>query len=69
VIAPLLPRFSRCALPAVGHWRQAYRLAVEIGEILIPTEDVVEMRGRRKVVSSKRFSREYDLAASRELIT
>ena len=27
----------------------------EIGEILIPTEDVVEMRGGRKVVSSKRF--------------
>ena len=34
---------------------QAYGLQDEIGEILIPTEDVVEMRGGRKVVSSKRF--------------
>ena len=34
---------------------QAYGLQNEIGEILIPTEDVVEMRGGRKVVSSKRF--------------
>jgi transcription termination/antitermination protein NusG len=33
----------------------AYGLQDEIGEILIPTEDVVEMRGGRKVVSSKRF--------------
>ena len=34
---------------------QAYGLQDEIGEILIPTEDVVEMRGGRKVVTSKRF--------------
>ena len=34
---------------------KAYGLAEEIGEILIPTEDVIEMRGGRKVVSSKRF--------------
>ena len=34
---------------------KAYGLQSEIGEILIPTEDVVEMRGGRKVVSSKRF--------------
>lgn len=34
---------------------QAYGLQDEIGEVLIPTEDVVEMRGGRKVVSSKRF--------------
>ena len=34
---------------------QAYGLQEEIGEILIPTEDVVEMRGGKKVVSSKRF--------------
>ena len=32
-----------------------FGLQDEIGEILIPTEDVVEMRGGRKVVSSKRF--------------
>jgi len=34
---------------------KAYGLVDEIGEVLIPTEDVVEMRGGRKVVSSKRF--------------
>jgi transcriptional antiterminator NusG len=34
---------------------KAYGLGVEFGEVLIPTEDVVEMRGGRKVVSSKRF--------------
>jgi len=34
---------------------QAYGLQEEIGEILIPTEQVAEMRGGRKVVSSKRF--------------
>ena len=34
---------------------QAYALQNEIGEVLIPTEDVVEMRGGKKVVSSKRF--------------
>ena len=34
---------------------KAYGLVDEIGEILIPTEDVIEMRGGKKVVSSKRF--------------
>lgn len=34
---------------------QAYGLQEAIGEVLIPTEDGVEMRGGRKVVSSKRF--------------
>ena len=34
---------------------QAYGLQSEIGEILIPTEDVVEMRGGRKVATAKRF--------------
>ena len=34
---------------------QAYGLQAEIGEILIPTEQVAEMRGGKKVVSSKRF--------------
>ena len=34
---------------------QAYGLQNEIGEALIPTEDVVEMRGGKKVVSTKRF--------------
>ncbi|MBI4477318.1 MAG: transcription termination/antitermination protein NusG [Acidobacteria bacterium] len=34
---------------------QAYGLADDIGEVLIPTEDVVEMRGGKKVVTPKRF--------------
>ena len=34
---------------------QAYGLQEDIGEVLIPTEDVVEMRAGKKVVSSKRF--------------
>ena len=34
---------------------QSYGLQERIGEILIPTEDVVEMRGGKKVVTSKRF--------------
>lgn len=34
---------------------QAYGLQEEIGEVLIPTEDVVEMRAGKKIVSSKRF--------------
>jgi len=34
---------------------QAYGLHSDIGEILIPTEDVIEMRGGKKIVSSKRF--------------
>src|SRR5204862_7121282 len=34
---------------------QAYGLQNEIGEILIPTEDVVEMRPGKKVVTAKRF--------------
>ena len=33
----------------------AYGVEAEIGEVLIPTEDVVEMRGGKRVVTSKRF--------------
>ena len=33
----------------------AYGLQDEIGEVLIPTEDVMELRAGKKVVSSKRF--------------
>ena len=33
----------------------AYGLQSDIGEVLIPTEDVVEMRAGKKVVTSKRF--------------
>ncbi len=34
---------------------QAYGMEDEIGEVLVPTEDVVEMRGGRKVITTKRF--------------
>ena len=34
---------------------QAYGLQHEIGEVLIPTEDVVEMRAGRRVITPKRF--------------
>jgi transcriptional antiterminator NusG len=34
---------------------QAYGLENDIGEVLIPTEDVIEMRGGKKVVTTKRF--------------
>ena len=34
---------------------QVYDLQEKIGQILIPTEDVVEMKGGKKVVSSKLF--------------
>jgi transcriptional antiterminator NusG len=34
---------------------QAYGLQDEIGEILIPTEDIVEKRGGREVKSARRF--------------
>jgi transcriptional antiterminator NusG len=34
---------------------QAYGIQDEVGDVLIPTEDVVEMRGNRKVVTSRRF--------------
>ena len=34
---------------------QAYGMDTDIGEVLVPTEDVVEMRGGRRVVTTKRF--------------
>jgi transcriptional antiterminator NusG len=47
--------FEKKVSESLAERKKAYGLADEIGEILIPTEDVVEMRGGRKVVSSKRF--------------
>ena len=47
--------FEKKVAESLAERKTAYGLADEIGEILIPTEDVVEMRGGRKVVSSKRF--------------
>ena len=47
--------FEKKVAESLGQRVQAYGLQGEIGEILIPTEDVVEMRGGKRVVSSKRF--------------
>src|SRR5918994_6338040 len=47
--------FERKVAKSLQQRVQAYGLQDEIGEILIPTEDVVEMRSGKKVVSSKRF--------------
>jgi len=47
--------FEKKVAESLAQRVQAYGLQDEIGEILIPTEDVVEMRAGKKVVSSKRF--------------
>src|SRR6266576_1572544 len=47
--------FEKKVAESLGQRGQAYGLQDEIGEILIPTEDVVEMRAGRKVVTPKRF--------------
>ena len=47
--------FEKKVAESLGQRVQAYGLQEEIGEILIPTEDVVEMRAGRKVVTPKRF--------------
>jgi transcriptional antiterminator NusG len=47
--------FEKKVAESLAQRVNAYGLQDEIGEILIPTEDVVEMRGGKKVVSSKRF--------------
>jgi transcriptional antiterminator NusG len=47
--------FEKKVAESLGQRVQAYGLQEDIGEILIPTEDVVEMRAGRKVVTPKRF--------------
>jgi len=47
--------FEKKVAESLAQRVQAYGLQDEIGEILIPTEDVVEMRAGRKVVTPKRF--------------
>ena len=47
--------FERKVAESLRQRVQAYGLQDDIGEVLIPTEDVVEMRGGRKVVTPKRF--------------
>src|SRR5688572_23624973 len=45
--------FEKKVAESLGQRVQAYGLQNEIGEILIPTEDVVEMRSGRKVVTPR----------------
>ena len=47
--------FEKKVSEALQQRVQAYGLHGDIGEVLIPTEDVVEMRGGKQVISSKRF--------------
>ena len=47
--------FEKKVAESLAQRVQAYGLQEAIGEILIPTEDVVEMRSGRKVVTPKRF--------------
>jgi transcriptional antiterminator NusG len=47
--------FEKKVAESLAQRVQAYGLQNEIGEILIPTEDVVEMRAGKKVVTPKRF--------------
>ena len=47
--------FERKVAESLRQRVQAYGIGEQVGEILIPTEDVVEMRGGRKVVTPKRF--------------
>lgn len=47
--------FERKVAESLMNRVQAYGLQNQIGQILIPTEDVMEMKGGKKVVSSKLF--------------
>lgn len=47
--------FEKKVAQALSQRVQAYGLQDEINDALIPTENVVEMRGGRKVVTPKRF--------------
>ncbi len=47
--------FERKVAESLMNRVQVYSLQEKIGQILIPTEDVVEMKGGKKVVSSKLF--------------
>ncbi len=46
-------KFEDSVKEALRHRATAYGLGDQIGEILIPTEKVVEMRGGRRVVTTK----------------
>jgi transcription termination/antitermination protein NusG len=47
--------FERKVADSLRQRVQAYGLQDDIGEVLIPTEDRIEMRGGRKVVTQARF--------------
>src|ERR1700690_2536945 len=47
--------FEKKVAESLAERVKAYGLLDDIGEVLIPTEDVVEMRAGKKVVTSKRF--------------
>ena len=47
--------FERKVAESLMNRVQAYSLEAKIGQILIPTEDVVEIKGGKKVVTSKLF--------------
>ena len=47
--------FERKVAESLMNRVQAYSLQDKIGQILIPTEDVMEIKGGKKVVSSKLF--------------
>ena len=47
--------FERKVAESLMNRVQAYGLQEKIGQILIPTEDVMEIKGGKKVVSSKLF--------------
>ena len=46
-------KFEESVKEALQHRARAYELDEKFGEILIPTEKVVEMRGGRKVITTK----------------
>ena len=47
--------FEKKVAESLGQRVAAYGLQNEIGEVLIPTEDIVEKRGGREVKSARRF--------------
>jgi len=47
--------FERKVAESLADRAKAYGLTDDIGEILVPSEDVIEMRGGRKIVTTKRI--------------
>ncbi|MBI2840527.1 MAG: transcription termination/antitermination protein NusG [Acidobacteria bacterium] len=53
--------FEKKVAESLRQRAKAFNMTDEIGEILIPTENVVEIRGGKKVVTTKRFCPGYIL--------